>query len=120
MNRHIARFCRLICRLRSVARELVINVAPALLFALFINVFVAEAALVEEGPSMQPNLYSGYRVMTEKITYRFGPPRRGDVVVVERPDGEPALIKRVVALPGEAIKVRGGRTLINGQPLNEP
>ena len=45
--------------------ELVTTVVPALMLALFINVFVAEAALVESGPSMQPNLYQGDRVLCD-------------------------------------------------------
>ncbi len=100
--------------------ELVITVLPALLVALFINVFVAEAALVEHGPSMEPNLYRGYRVIEEKLSYRFHLPRRGDVVIADRPGNEMALIKRVVALPGETVEVRGGHTFINGQQIEEP
>jgi signal peptidase I len=100
--------------------ELVITVCPALLVALFINVFVAEAALVEHGPSMQPNLYRGDRVIAEKVSYRFHLPHRGDIVVVDRPGNEVSLIKRVVALPGETVEVRGGHTFINGQQIEEP
>jgi len=100
--------------------ELVITVCPALLVALFINVFVAEAALVEYGPSMQPNLYRGDRVIAEKVSYRFHLPHRGDVVIAERPGNEVSLIKRVVALPGETVEVRGGHTFINGQQIEEP
>lgn len=104
----------------NVIWELVITILPALLVALFINVFVAEAALVEHGPSMEPNLYRGYRVMTEKVSYLFHPPRRGDVVVADRPGNEVSLIKRVVALPGETVEVRGGHTFINGEQIEEP
>jgi len=104
---------------RRLMRELIISVLPALLIALFINVFVAEATLVD-GPSMQPNLYSGYRVMTDKISYKLHPPQRGDVVVVERPAPEGTLVKRVVALPGETIQVRGGHTFIDGLAIEEP
>ncbi|MGA9351634.1 MAG: signal peptidase I [Anaerolineae bacterium] len=100
--------------------ELVITVLPALLVALFINVFVAEAAIVEYGPSMQPNLYRGYRVMAEKVSYHLHPPHRGDVVIVDRPGNEVSLIKRVVALPGETVEVRGGHVFIDGQPIEEP
>jgi len=99
--------------------ELVITVCPALLVALFINVFVAEAALVEYGPSMEPNLYRGYRVMAEKVSYHLHPPYRGDVVIVDRPGNEVSLIKRVVALPGETVEVRGGHTFINGKQIEE-
>jgi len=66
----------------NVMWELVITILPALLVALFINVFVAEAALVEHGPSMEPNLYRGYRVMTEKVSYLLHAPHRGDVVIL--------------------------------------
>jgi signal peptidase I len=93
---------------------------PALLFTLGVNAFVAEAAMVEDGPSMQPNLYIGYRVVTEKISYRVHTPQRGDIIVVDRPDGEKALIKRVMGLPGETIQVRNGHTFIAGQPVEEP
>ncbi len=104
----------------NVIWELVITVMPALLVALFINVFVAEAALVEYGPSMEPNLYRGYRVMTEKVSYLVHLPHRGDVVVADQPENEVSLIKRVVALPGETVEVRDGHTFINGEQIEEP
>lgn len=100
--------------------ELATTVLPAILIALFVNVYIAEAALVQDGPSMQPNLYRGDRVMMEKISYRFHLPRRGDVVVVEQPGSEISLVKRVVALPGEVVKVRGGHVFINGAKIEEP
>ena len=39
--------------IRSSVREIVTTILPAVLLALFVNAFMAEAALVEEGPSMQ-------------------------------------------------------------------
>jgi signal peptidase I len=111
---------RLARLLALVLRELLLTIVPALVLVLFINVFVAEAALVEEGPSMQPNLYRGDRVMTEKVSYRLHEPRRGDVVVVSRPAGEKSLIKRVVGLPGEVLEVRQGHVWIDGELLDEP
>ena len=104
----------------TALRELILTLLPALVLVLFINVYVAEAALVEEGPSMQPNLYRGDRVMTEKVSYRLHTPERGDVVVVSRPAGEKSLIKRVVGLPGEVIELREGHAFIDGLPLDEP
>lgn len=103
-----------------LAWELVSTVVPALLLALFITVFVAEAASIEDGPSMQPNLYRGNRVVLEKISYRLHAPRRGDIVIANRPGNEVSLIKRVIGLPGETIEVRGGHTYIDGQPIEEP
>jgi signal peptidase I len=70
---------------------------------------------------MQPNLHYAQRVMVEKITYRFlHGPRHGDVVIVDVPGEIEPLIKRVVALPGETVEVRGGQVFIDGQHQEEP
>lgn len=111
---------RLLRLIGLALRELALTLIPALMLVLFINIFVAEAALVEEGPSMQPNLYRGDRVMTEKVSYRFAAPQRGDVVIVRRPAPEKSLIKRVVALPGEVVEVRQGHVWIDGETIEEP
>jgi signal peptidase I len=106
--------------LASGLRELITAFLPAILIALFVHVYVAEAVSIEDGPSMQPNLYVGYRVMTEKVSYRFHPPERGDIVVVVLPGDEPALIKRVLATGGEIVEVRDGHTFVDGQVIDEP
>ena len=106
--------------MRRIAREVITTVVPALLIALFVNVHIAEAVEIESGPSMQPNLYQGYRVMIEKVSYRFRLPDRGEIVVVDRPGEEVSLIKRVLALPGETVEVRGGHVWIDGCPVVEP
>ncbi|MBN1890914.1 MAG: signal peptidase I [Thermoflexales bacterium] len=99
--------------------ELVAATVPAVLLAMVINVYIAEAAVID-GPSMQPNLYTGYRVMTEKLSYHLHTPQRGDVVVIDMGQGQIPLIKRVVGLPGEIVQVRAGHTYINGELLDEP
>ncbi|MCJ7736668.1 MAG: signal peptidase I [Anaerolineae bacterium] len=105
---------------RRAILETLGTIVPAILIALFVNVFVAQAMVIQ-GPSMQPNLYYDERVLIDKITYHFlHGPRRGDIVVVNVPGEEIPLIKRVVALPGEAIEVRNGQVLINDRPLEEP
>jgi signal peptidase I len=105
---------------RRLIYEVFTTIIPAVLIALFINVYLAEAAEIKAGPSMQPNLYAGYRVMTEKISYYLHEPYRGDIVVVERDESEGNLIKRVLGLPGEIIEIRGGHTYINGEAIDEP
>ncbi|HET91305.1 MAG TPA: signal peptidase I [Chloroflexi bacterium] len=100
-------------------REFVTTVVPAVIIALLINVFVAQAMVIR-GPSMQPNLHYNQRVMVEKVTYNFvHGPRRGDIVTFDVPGEDEPLIKRVVALPGETIKVRDGQVFINDQALEE-
>jgi signal peptidase I len=100
--------------------DLVVLLTSTLALALLTNVFIVEAAWIKEGPSMQPNLYRGYRVVMEKVSYHLHPPRRGDVVIVNLPDEDKTLIKRVIGLPGETIEVRDGHVLIDGSALEEP
>ena len=103
-----------------LARELVIALGIACLASLVLNTFVAHAVTIDQGPSMQPNLYRGDRVFIEKVSLNFHAPQRGDIIVVNLP-GEPiSLIKRVLALPGERVEVRRGHVWINAAQLAEP
>lgn len=78
--------------------------------------------------SMEPTLAKGDRLVMDKLSYRFHPPRAGDIVVFEplpepqRPVASPLLhsIKRVIAVPGQVVQVRDGQVLVDGQPLREP
>lgn len=104
----------------QAVRALIETVVPALLIAIGINLFLAQATQVQ-GQSMEPNLHTAQRLVVEKITYRFHGPRRGDIVVIDLPEAGPELlIKRVIALPGETIASQGGHVTINGEPLEEP
>lgn len=106
--------------LRHLLREVVETVIPAVLIAVFITLFLAQATQVY-GQSMEPNLHAGQRVIVEKISYHFHPPRRGDIVVLRLPEQRGNfLIKRVVGLPEETIEVRDQQVFIDGQPLSEP
>jgi signal peptidase I len=96
------------------------TLVPAILIALVIHVFLAQATRVY-GQSMEPNLHSNQRLVIEKLSYHFHGPRRGDVVVLHDPGGSPELlIKRVIGLPGERVTVTDGRVYIDGAPLDEP
>ncbi len=106
--------------LLGILREVVGTVLPAVLIAMLINLFLAQATVVQ-GQSMEPSLHNNERVIVEKVTYRLlHGPRRGDVVIIRVEGQEEPLIKRVVALPGETVAVRGGQVYINGRPLEEP
>ncbi|AKJ07426.1 signal peptidase I [Archangium gephyra] len=99
----------------------------ALLLAVLVRGCVAEPRLIISD-SMEPALTYGDRLLMEKVSYRLHPPRAGDIVVFEpvpEADRRGALrveahIKRVIALPGQVVRVHEGRVLIDGQPLHEP
>jgi signal peptidase I len=100
--------------------ELGETVLPAVVIAVLINLFLAQATRVY-GSSMEPNLHTDQRLVVEKVSYRLHGPRRGDVVVIRMQDhGPELLIKRVIALSGETIEVRDGVVYIDGQQLEEP
>jgi signal peptidase I len=74
-----------------------------------------------EGPSMQPNLYTGQYVLADKLAYRLGNPQRGDVVtVLPNLPARQEYIKRLMGLPGDTIGVRNGSLWINGGKITEP
>jgi len=67
--------------------------------------------------AMGATLPQGDVVVMQKSVYYSAKPARGDIVGVNSPDG--LLIRRVVALPGETIEIRGGITYVNGEALDE-
>lgn len=114
-------------------KEVAKTIGLSLVLALGIRQFVAEARYIPS-ESMVPTLLVNDRLIVEKISYRFHPPERGDIIVFIPPDSasqyclgpqaanvkiKDAFIKRVVALPGEKVEVRDGTVFINDQPLEE-
>lgn len=85
-----------------------------------INLMTARA--VVDGPSMQPNFYTGDLVIVNRAAYFFNTPQRGDVIVLHNPRSTSSddLIKRVIGLPTEIVEIRDGRVYINGTILEEP
>lgn len=105
------------------AVEWVVVIVGAVLLAVIVRTFLFQTFWIPSG-SMAVTLETNDRVLVNKLSYKFGDPGRGDVVVFERPPGETGtikdLIKRVVALPGEHISIRDGLVWIDGAQLTEP
>lgn len=102
--------------------EWLVVVAVAITSALLVRAYVVQQFAVE-GESMLSTLQDGDRVLVNRLSYRLHDPRRGDVVVLKRFDGnatERDLIKRVIGLPGETVEVRNCVVYIDDQPLIEP
>jgi signal peptidase I len=76
--------------------------------------------ILVQGISMQPTYRDGQRRFLNKLAYRFAPPQRGDVIGIREAGKQVLLLKRVVGLPGESLRIVQGTVLINGEPLEEP
>src|SRR3989344_8856948 len=75
---------------------------------LFVYIFLVQPHRVK-GESMVPNYEDGELLLTEKVSYRFTSPNRGDVIVFEAPVGRKVdFIKRLVGMPGETVAVHDG------------
>ncbi|GIP36788.1 signal peptidase I [Paenibacillus sp. J31TS4] len=91
-------------------------IAAVLVFLIRWFVF---APFIVDGPSMEPNFYTGERLIVSKIVYTFREPKRGEVVVFHAPAGRD-YIKRVIGLPGETVKIANNKIYINNEELKEP
>lgn len=74
-----------------------------------------------DGDAMLPSYPNGQKFVTDKFSSRVKFPSRGDVIVFKSPlQKNKKLAKRVIGLPGEEIKIDGGRVYINQVMLSEP
>jgi signal peptidase I len=97
-------------------RDLVIAAAASVL----IITFLYQPVRVE-GTSMLPRLEDRDRLFINKFVYHFTAIERGDVVVFHYPrDPEKSYIKRVIALPGDTLRIDHGSVFVNGTLLREP
>src|SRR5712671_5910053 len=95
--------------MHSWLRDLVVSVVVSA----FIIIFLYQPVRVE-GTSMLPVLEDEDRLVVNKLAYRVGEIQRGDVVVFLYPhDHEKSYIKRVIAVPGDDLKIDHGRVYVN-------
>jgi signal peptidase I len=123
--------------------ELVVIVALAVGFALIFQAEIAKPYQIPSG-SMEPTLDVGQRVVVNRLAYRFGDPGIGDIVVFHPPAGSASdtcgvhvtsrqacsaptpsesdtnYIKRIVAGPGDRLKIVDGHPVVNGVRADEP
>lgn len=79
--------------------------------------FLLARRVVVRGRSMQPTLVPGERVLFDRLAYRQGSPRRGEVVLASHPaKPRTRIVKRVVALPGDQVAIDSERCWVNGTP----
>ena len=100
-------------------KDLVQTIILAVLIFLILNTMTSRVKVFNV--SMQPTLKQGYLLVVNKLAYRWGEPKRGDIIVfhhagIENQD----YIKRIIGLPGDTVEVSGGIVTVNGTPLTEP
>lgn len=104
--------------------EFVQSIVLALSVFVLLYLFVAQPNQVK-GTSMVPNFADGEYLLTDKLSYQFGQPQRGDVVVFKAPASEACsadeceYIKRVIGLPGDKVMVKNGDVYLNGNKLDQ-
>lgn len=101
---------------RELLRDLFETVVLAVL--LFAGISAVSARVRVDGYSMVPTLKNGEYVLVNRLAYRFGQPQRGDIIVFRRMDED--LIKRVIGLPGDTVRIVDGVVQVNGRTLQEP
>jgi signal peptidase I len=107
-------------RLAQVKEELVAwvkTLASAAVYAILIVTFGFQVARVE-GQSMAPTLEDQDRLIVNKLVYRIGEPRRGDIVMLYYPiNPDKSFVKRVIAEENDTVRIVDGRVYVNDIPL---
>lgn len=110
--------------LRKILKEVIIFIVEIIVviaLAYFVVNYTVERTTVI-GDSMSPTLKEMDKVIINKMAYRFGEPKRFDVIVFKQSNNEHEFynIKRVIGLPGETIQISNGKIFINGDVIKEP
>jgi len=109
-------------RLAQLKEELVAwvkTLLSAAVYAVLIVTFGFQVARVE-GQSMAPTLEDQDRLIVNKLVYRIGEPRRGDIVMLYYPlNPDKSFVKRVIAEEGDTVRIVDGRVYVNDIPLKD-
>jgi len=99
-------------KLGALILEGVQVIAISVIMIVILHVYAFQPQQVK-GYSMYPYLDDGDHLITEKITYRFRKPERGEIVVFQFPlNKTQEYIKRIIGLPGEKLEVKDGKVII--------
>lgn len=105
---------------KTPTRDWTESILKALIILVLIQFFVIQTFFIPTG-SMKNTLMERDFIMVEKVSYLFGDPQRGDVVVFQFPeDPRKDFIKRMVAREADRVEVNRKKLFINGHELEEP
>lgn len=106
-------------KINAAILDILQTVVLALSIFLVVYFFLVRPHQVR-GESMYPSLNDMEYLLTDKVSYRIGVPRRGDIIVFRAPVvPSEDYIKRIIGLPGERVSVKDGHVYINGEVLRE-
>ena len=95
------------------------TLASAAVYATLIVTFGFQVARVE-GMSMAPTLQDQDRLIVNKLAYRIGDPKVGDIVMLYYPlKPEKSFVKRIIAEEGDQVRIVDGRVFRNDVPLDD-
>jgi signal peptidase I len=105
---------------RSFAtREIVETIGLTLLIFLAVHFSIQPYRV--DGPSMRPGLHTDELLLVNLLTYDFGTPQRGDVIVLHPPsDPNTQYVKRIIGIPGDTIELTPISVAVDGKILSEP
>ena len=90
------------------------------LAALFLITFVIRTFYIPSD-SMLPTLHERDVLLVNEFAYRMGSPQHGDIVVFTPPiPSSSSFIKRVIAIPGDKLRIENGAVYVNDRRLHEP
>jgi signal peptidase I len=73
------------------------------------------------GGMMSPALQDNQLVIVSKLSYLWGSPQRGDVIIYDNPlNTQQQRIQRVIAIPGDTVTLASDAVVVNGHTLHEP
>jgi len=110
--------------------EALASLFQTVIVALFLLTFVLQPYLIPS-ESMEHTLLVGDFLLVNRQVYApagrltswlmpYREVERGDIIVFHHPEPHPFLVKRVVGLPGDHLRIVDGRVTVNGQTLAEP
>ncbi len=96
------------------------SLGKLILFVVFFRTFVASGYQIQGG-CMEPQLFDRDRVVANRALFLVRQPKLGEVVIFPFPrDPSRDFVKRIVALSGDSVEIRGGRLFRNGGVVREP
>ncbi len=97
--------------------------ALAIVFAFIITQFIKPTLV--RGDSMYSTLEEGDYLIINRMSYKFKEPERGDIIVFKSDiqkdgGGSKDLVKRVIGVSGDSVKIENSKVYVNGEEIDEP